>query len=104
MLKRTNRSTEFENREEIILRDYLALERTRLANERTLLAYVRASLSLVVAAAAFFQIEGLENIKWLGYPSVVFGILFALAGILRFVSVRKKIVRYYKNSAIKYAG
>ncbi|GAP67936.1 hypothetical protein BA6E_101382 [Bacteroidales bacterium 6E] len=33
----------FENREQIILRDYLALERTRLANERTLLSYIRTS-------------------------------------------------------------
>ena len=32
--------------EELILRDHLALDRTRLANERTLLAYLRTALML----------------------------------------------------------
>ena len=31
----------FENDKELILRDHLALERTKLANERTLFAYIR---------------------------------------------------------------
>ena len=58
---------QFKNKEKIILRDYLALERTRLANERTFFAYIRTSLYLILAGFAFLQIEGLGNIKWLGY-------------------------------------
>lgn len=38
-----------------MLRDALALERTRLANERTLLAYIRTALALLASAAALFQ-------------------------------------------------
>ncbi|WP_299517905.1 DUF202 domain-containing protein, partial [uncultured Flavobacterium sp.] len=43
-----NFSSKFENRDEIILRDYLAMERTKLANERTLLSYIRSSLYLLL--------------------------------------------------------
>ena len=42
---------EFYSREELILRDHLALDRTRLANERTLLSYLRTALMLMVAGA-----------------------------------------------------
>ena len=34
----------------LILRDHLALERTRLANERTVLAYVRTAFALLAGA------------------------------------------------------
>jgi putative membrane protein len=36
----------FENDKELILRDHLALERTKLANERTLFAYIQEPLIL----------------------------------------------------------
>ncbi|MFT4781527.1 MAG: putative membrane protein, partial [Pseudohongiellaceae bacterium] len=39
---------DFEPDERVILRDYLAIERTRLANERTLLSYIRSSLYLLL--------------------------------------------------------
>ena len=38
---------DFKPDEKVILRDYLAIERTRLANERTLLSYIRSSLYLL---------------------------------------------------------
>jgi len=47
----------FENKEQIILRDYLALERTRLANERTLFSYIRTSLYLFLGGIAFLQFK-----------------------------------------------
>jgi putative membrane protein len=88
----------YDNSEKIILRDFLALERTRLANERTLLAYIRASLNLLVAALAFFQLDGLEKIKWLGYPSVVFSIIFAVLGIMKYYQLKKQLTIYYSKS------
>lgn len=39
---------EFKNQEKIILRDYLALERTRLANERTLFSYIHIYVPLYI--------------------------------------------------------
>lgn len=54
MLKFTD---DFENNEKLILRDHLALERTKLANERTLFSYIRTSLYLLTAGIGIFQIE-----------------------------------------------
>lgn len=45
---------DFKPDKEVILRDYLAIERTRLANERTLLSYIRSSLYLLLGGMAFF--------------------------------------------------
>lgn len=35
---------------DLVLREYLAIERTKLANERTLLTYIRTGLYFLVAA------------------------------------------------------
>ncbi len=49
-------------REELIVRDYLAADRTALANERTFLAYVRTALA--IAAAGGSLIHFLESMVW----------------------------------------
>lgn len=86
---------DFENKEEIILRDYLALERTRLANERTLLSYIRSSLYLLLGGIAFLQLQGFGDLKWLGYVSLAFSGLFIVIGIARFHHLRSKLKRYH---------
>ena len=48
---------DFKPDQQVILRDYLAIERTRLANERTLLSYIRSSLYLLLGSIAFFQLN-----------------------------------------------
>ena len=87
----------FENREKIILRDYLALERTRLANERTLFSYIRTSLYLLLGGIAFFQIQGFERIEWLGYVSLALSIIFLVVGIFKFNQLKYKLKKYYFN-------
>jgi putative membrane protein len=42
--------------EDLVLRDELALDRTRLANERTLLAYARTSIMLLVSGATALKL------------------------------------------------
>lgn len=42
----------------LILRDHLAVERTRLANERTVLSYVRTAFALVAGAATLAHLYG----------------------------------------------
>lgn len=90
----------FENREEIILRDFLALERTRLANERTLFSYIRTSLYLFLGGIALFQITGFERIKWLGYVSLSFSVIILIIGIFRFNHLKFKLKKYYLNNNI----
>ena len=57
--------------EGLILRDILALERTRLANERTLLTYGRTSLYLVLGGVALLKVEQFENTKTFGIEFIV---------------------------------
>jgi len=85
----------FENKEKIILRDYLALERTRLANERTLFSYIRTSLYLLLGGIALFQITGFERIKWLGYVSLALSVIILIIGIFKFNQLKYKLKKYY---------
>lgn len=77
--------------EEIIFRDHLAIERTRLANERTLLSYIRTSLYLLLGAIAFFQLEGLDKLKWLAYPSLFLSALSLVVGILKYYRLKNRL-------------
>jgi putative membrane protein len=51
-----NKTEEFSNK--LILRDYLAENRTVLANERTLLAYIRTALTFFIAGITFIKFFG----------------------------------------------
>lgn len=92
---------DFENKEEVILRDFLALERTRLANERTLLAYIRSSLYLVLGGIAFLQLNDFVNIRWLGYVALVLSIFFIIIGISRFVQLNRSLRKHYYANKLK---
>jgi putative membrane protein len=89
----------FEIKEDIILRDYLALERTRLANERTLMSYLRTSLYLLLGGIAFLQLEGFDTIKWIGHLSLALSILILVIGFFRFFRLQKRLKGYYDFSA-----
>lgn len=89
--------TKFTNSDQIILRDYLALERTKLANERTLMSYVRASIYLVLAGIAFLRLENFEGVKWLGYSSITISILLLIFGLIRFFRFISRLKKYYPN-------
>lgn len=45
-------------KEELILRDYLAADRTVLANERTFMAFIRTSLALAAGGASLIHFLG----------------------------------------------
>jgi len=44
------------NQSEMILRDYLAQDRTKLANERTFLAYLRTAITFSAAGGTLIKI------------------------------------------------
>lgn len=93
---------DFKPDEEVILRDYLAIERTRLANERTLLSYIRSSLYLLLGGIAFFQLEIFPNFRFLAYISLFFSVLFFVIGIYRFSLLKKSLKKlYYMSEANK---
>ncbi len=90
------KSPTFQNREPLILRDHLALERTRLSNERTLLSYIRSSLYLLVGGVAMVQVEGFGNLHYAGYLALLLSGLFLLVGLARFQRLRAQLDRYYR--------
>jgi putative membrane protein len=85
----------FKNQEHIILRDFLALERTKLANERTLLSYIRASLYLLLGGIALLKLDGFEQIKFLGYTSLGLTVIILVIGIFRYHKLKRKLRNYY---------
>lgn len=89
--------SQFTNQDEIILRDYLAMERTKLANERTLLAYIRSSLYLLLGGLGLLQLQEFENIHFLGYVSLFLTVLFLCVGIYRYHKLRRRLENYYQQ-------
>lgn len=87
----------FNNKDEIILRDYLAMERTTLANERTLLSYIRSSLYLLVGGIALIKLENFENLRILGYFSLILTVLFVVIGVYRYQKLKSRLKIYYEE-------
>ncbi len=85
----------FQHKEEIILRDYLALERTRLANERTLFAYIRTALYLILGGIAFMQMHEFRTIKWLAPVCFVLSIIILITGIVKYFWMKKRLKKFY---------
>ena len=86
----------FTMEEKMILRDHLALERTRLANERTFLAYTRSSLYLVIGGLALIQLEGDGDLLWVGVLSLVLSVAFVVIGIVRFMGLKHQLKGFYR--------
>lgn len=88
----------FTNDEKIILRDFLALQRTKLANERTFLSYNKFSLYLITAGIALIRIENLRPFRMLGYVALgASGVVF-LVGLVRFFFLRRQLKKFYQTN------
>jgi putative membrane protein len=77
--------------EEMILRDYLALDRTKLANERTLLAYLRTVIGLIASAVGLIEII---NAPWaiaLGFCLLALAPVCLILGLLHFTRIKRKL-------------
>jgi putative membrane protein len=77
--------------EELILRDYLAADRTVLANERTYLAYIRTALALIIAGAS--ALHFLESVwaDFLGLALLLAGFLTLGIGSRRYLWFQRRI-------------
>jgi len=77
-----NFSSKFENRDEIILRDY--------------------SLYLLLGGIAIIQLEGFESIKFIGYISLGLTILLVIIGIYRFQKLNRQLKNYYSQIELMF--
>lgn len=76
---------------DLVLREYLAIERTRLANEATLLAYIRTGLYFLVAGSTLGHL--VESKFWIiaGTPLIFVGLAIMIIGMVRYYRLRKSI-------------
>ena len=89
---------DFNPDQKVILRDYLAIERTRLANERTLLSYVRSSLYLLLGSIALYQLKAFANFEYLALTALIFCVIFFVIGVYRFVVLKRSLKHLYYKS------
>jgi len=82
---------------DLVLREYLAIERTRLANETTLLAYIRTGLYFVVAGSTLGQVIQTQFWHIAGPPLIVIGLCIVAVGVYRFRKVKEAIMRSKNN-------
>lgn len=92
---------DFEPDQKVILRDYLAIERTRLANERTLLSYVRSSLYLLLGSIGLYQLKEFANFEYLALTALIFSVIFFIIGVYRFTLLKRSLKRVYYKSEEK---
>jgi len=78
-------------RDELILRDELAIDRTLLANERTLLSYVRSGLAAVVGGITFLHFPQNGVLMYMGVALIPLGIAMVGVGYQRYASMRRSI-------------
>jgi len=79
------------DRESLILRDILAVDRTVMANTRTFLSYIRTALTLFIAGVTFihfFEPRILFLIGWFFVP--VSGVVLLL-GAIYFIKMKRSI-------------
>lgn len=79
----------FKNDKELILRDHLALERTKLANERTLFSYIRTSLYLLTAGFGILQIKSFSRLDYIAWICILSSIILFIIGFFRFWKMRR---------------
>lgn len=82
---------------DLVLREHLAIERTKLANETALLAYIRTGLYFLVAGSSLGQLIQTTFWRIAGPPLVIIGVLIVVFGAYRFRKLKRAIELSKKN-------
>jgi putative membrane protein len=81
----------------MILRDYLALDRTILANERTLLSYLRTFIGTFSAGIALVKLFDTVFTNITGLIFAAASPVFIVIGVIRFIQISKKLKTIDEN-------
>ena len=81
------------NRDDMILRDWLALDRTVLANKRTFLAYARTSIALMALGIAFIELIEHRFFEISGFMLIAVGMGVFVIGLREFASTNRRLRR-----------
>ena len=80
------------DKQQLILRDELALDRTILANERTLLAYLRTVLALLLAGVTFLHFAQALWFTIVGVVCLVIGLVVLPFAVWRYRSIQTTLI------------
>ncbi|WP_242922415.1 DUF202 domain-containing protein [Pontibacter liquoris] len=80
-----------QEKQNIEIRDSLAMERTRLANERTFLAYGRTAMALVISGLTFIKFFEDPLYKVLGALFIPLGLFAGFFGYRKYIRKQEKI-------------
>jgi len=86
----------YQENSKITLRDFLAIDRTRMANQRTLLSFLRTGLYLLVSGLAVKEIEFLQTMAYLSSVAFILAPIVTLIGLLNYFLVRRRVDNSYK--------
>lgn len=78
-------------KEDLILRDELAVDRTLLANERTLLAYLRSAMALLIAGISIMHFSQHLWFSAVGILCLPTGLATGVIGVVRFRTMNRAI-------------
>lgn len=79
------------DKKDIILRDWLAIDRTVLANERTFLSYIRTSLTLFIGGISFIKFFDISIVKLIGWIFIPIGIIVSIIGIFKYYDIKREM-------------
>jgi len=90
--------------DKMILRDYLAFDRTILANYRTMLAFYRTALASFGAGLTLIEVfKENATLVVLGAVAIGVSVLCVLYGSYSFISTKKRLRDVYNKDAEKKA-
>ncbi|OGK46788.1 hypothetical protein A2963_00595 [Candidatus Roizmanbacteria bacterium RIFCSPLOWO2_01_FULL_40_13] len=86
-----DKSDEQRLKHELLLRDYLASERTMMSVDRTFLSYIRTSLTLFIAGVSFIKFFNSFVIQALGWTLIPVAIFTFILGVHRSMEMTRII-------------
>lgn len=85
---------------DLILREHLAIERTKLANETTLLSYIRTGLYFIVAGSTLGHLINTVFWRISGIPLMLIGLAIMILGFIRYKKVARLIELSRENIGV----
>jgi putative membrane protein len=82
------------DKQDLLLREEYAKERTLLSLDRTLLSYIRTSLTATVVGITFYKLFDDSVFQLAGTILIIVAILLTVFGIIRTIQINKKISEY----------
>jgi putative membrane protein len=75
----------------LILRDYLAVDRTKLANDRAFLAHIGTGLTVLTAGVSGFNLFSNLLMRSISMMLVCTGVTIVIVGAVRYQRMQKKL-------------